>query len=171
MDNAELVHLMQLEDMAPASSSGEPEPSVRWINIGGLDWGVIRAVALKYNLHVLALEDVLQEQGHNQSKADYYQEHLFIRILCHTLEEGRDHDDREDSHESSRSHSKTEISGSWLEAGRGKPQGSEKARDERLPISSPIPLTAVPSSSRSPRSEPPKSLSGFWGAVRSSSLD
>lgn len=36
-------------------------------------------------LHSLALEDVLHEQGHNQSKADYYHKHLFLRILCHWL--------------------------------------------------------------------------------------
>ncbi|KAF8640953.1 hypothetical protein AX17_000600 [Amanita inopinata Kibby_2008] len=61
------------------------QPSVRWINIGGLDWQVLSAVSLRYNFHSLALEDVLHEQGHNHSKADYYHEHLFLRILCHCL--------------------------------------------------------------------------------------
>ncbi|KAG5727439.1 hypothetical protein E4T56_gene11910 [Termitomyces sp. T112] len=47
---------------------------------------VINAVALKYNLFVLALEDVLHEQGHDLSKADYYGEHVFIRTVCHALD-------------------------------------------------------------------------------------
>ncbi|KAF8633561.1 hypothetical protein AX15_001359 [Amanita polypyramis BW_CC] len=50
---------------------------IRWINIGGLDWGVLSTVALRYHLHLLALEEVLHEQGHYQSKADYYHRHLF----------------------------------------------------------------------------------------------
>jgi hypothetical protein len=37
-------------------------------------------------LHSLALEDILHEQGNNHSKADYYPGHLFIRILSHTVE-------------------------------------------------------------------------------------
>ncbi|KAL0951824.1 hypothetical protein HGRIS_008490 [Hohenbuehelia grisea] len=66
-------------------SSHRADSGVRWINIGGLSWDVISAVAVKYDLHSLALEDVLQEQGHNHSKADYYPNHLFLRILCHSL--------------------------------------------------------------------------------------
>ncbi|TFK42085.1 hypothetical protein BDQ12DRAFT_645556 [Crucibulum laeve] len=62
-----------------------PPRAVRWINIGGIDWNVISFLALRYNLHSLALEDVLHEQGHNHSKADYYPEHLFLRVLSHAL--------------------------------------------------------------------------------------
>ncbi|KAJ6606613.1 magnesium transporter [Mycena vulgaris] len=62
-----------------------PTKPFRWINIGGISWDVISALALRYDLHSLALEDVLHEQGHNQSKADYYRQHLFLRILCHSL--------------------------------------------------------------------------------------
>ena len=82
---------------------------VRWINIGGTSWDVLSALALKYSLfsftsrllfsrlctpwlfdrlldvHSLALDDVLHAQGYNLSKADYYQSHLFLRILCHSL--------------------------------------------------------------------------------------
>ncbi|KAF5311796.1 hypothetical protein D9619_002789 [Psilocybe cf. subviscida] len=62
-----------------------PPRMVRWINIGGIDWDVLSNVALKYNLHSLTLEDILHEQGHTHSKADYYPGHLFIRVLSHTL--------------------------------------------------------------------------------------
>jgi hypothetical protein len=36
-------------------------------------------------LHPLAIEDVLSHHSHLRSKADYYQNHLFLRILSHTL--------------------------------------------------------------------------------------
>ncbi|EJF56321.1 hypothetical protein DICSQDRAFT_175003 [Dichomitus squalens LYAD-421 SS1] len=54
-------------------------------DVGGISWDVIRALALKYDLHPLAVEDVLHQRGHTRSKADYYPQHLFVRILVHTL--------------------------------------------------------------------------------------
>lgn len=36
-------------------------------------------------MHPLALEDLLHVRKAARSKADYYQRHLFLRILCHTL--------------------------------------------------------------------------------------
>ncbi|KAI1786797.1 hypothetical protein LXA43DRAFT_1032081 [Ganoderma leucocontextum] len=81
MTNAEFVRLLA-DDKA---SHREPWVRVRWINIGGISWDVISALALKYDLHPLALEDVLTQRGHARSKADYYPQHLFIRILNHTL--------------------------------------------------------------------------------------
>lgn len=50
-----------------------------------LIWEMFNSLA---DLHSLALEDILHEQGHNHSKADYYTEHLFLRILCHSLDLG-----------------------------------------------------------------------------------
>ncbi|KAJ7273360.1 hypothetical protein C8J57DRAFT_1317642 [Mycena rebaudengoi] len=82
MSNAEFVKLMQ-ESKPPIEAEGQHP--LRWINIGGISWDVISAMALRYDLHSLALEDILHEQGHNQSKADYYQQHLFLRVLCHSL--------------------------------------------------------------------------------------
>ncbi|KAF8646269.1 hypothetical protein AX16_007293 [Volvariella volvacea WC 439] len=72
-------------DVSGASGCSNGKATVRWINIGGIDWGVLSALAIKYNLHALALEDVLHEQGHSHSKADYYLAHLFLRILCFSL--------------------------------------------------------------------------------------
>ena len=37
------------------------------------------------DLHPLALEDVLSHHNHLRSKADYYQNHLFLRVISHTL--------------------------------------------------------------------------------------
>lgn len=36
-------------------------------------------------MHPLALEDVLHQRGNARSKADYYNKHLFLRVLCHSL--------------------------------------------------------------------------------------
>lgn len=41
-----------LKDEAPSTESGEehlPPRMVRWINIAGIDWSVLRAVALRYS--------------------------------------------------------------------------------------------------------------------------
>ena len=43
-------------------------------------------------MHPLALEDVLHQRGHARSKADYYAQHLFLRVLCHTLSSERTED-------------------------------------------------------------------------------
>lgn len=60
---------------------------VRWINIGGLSWDVLSAVAIRYDLHPLALEDVLHQRSQARSKADYYLNHIFVRVLRHQLGE------------------------------------------------------------------------------------
>ncbi|KAJ7352375.1 magnesium transporter [Mycena albidolilacea] len=81
MTNREFVNLMS----DPAASEREPWVKVRWINIGGMSWDVIKAVSIKYDLHPLALEDVFHTRSQNRSKADYYTKHLFLRVLCHEL--------------------------------------------------------------------------------------
>ncbi|PPR02360.1 hypothetical protein CVT24_011704 [Panaeolus cyanescens] len=65
--------------------SREPWVKVRWINIGGMSWTVIKALSLKYNLHPLALEDVFHGHSRTRSKADYYSKHLFLRVMSHEL--------------------------------------------------------------------------------------
>lgn len=64
---------------------------VRWINIGGVSWDVMRALALRYEIHPLVMEDILHGRQTYSSKADYYNKHLFIRMLCHTLKAEDDH--------------------------------------------------------------------------------
>ncbi|KAF9566994.1 hypothetical protein CPC08DRAFT_681803 [Agrocybe pediades] len=85
LTNASLISLLKDEE-----GHGLPPSMVRWINIVGIDWSILSAIALKYNLHSLALEDILHERGHTHSKADYYPSHLFIRILCHSLDQESD---------------------------------------------------------------------------------
>ncbi|KAJ6570112.1 magnesium transporter [Mycena vulgaris] len=81
MTNREFVSFMN----DPGASEREPWVKVRWINIGGMSWDVIKAVSIKYDLHPLALEDVFHTRSQTRSKADYYTKHLFLRILCHEL--------------------------------------------------------------------------------------
>ncbi|KAJ6562659.1 hypothetical protein B0H19DRAFT_101692 [Mycena capillaripes] len=83
MTNREFIDLMG----DPEASTREPWVKVRWINIAGLDWGVIKAVSIKYDLHPLALEDLFHAHIGARSKADYYAQHLFLRVLCHELGE------------------------------------------------------------------------------------
>ncbi|KAG7100027.1 hypothetical protein E1B28_001813 [Marasmius oreades] len=81
MTNKEFVNFLT----DPKASQREPWVKVRWINIGGLSWDVMKAVSLKYDIHPLALEDVFHHRPGARSKADYYTKHLFIHILCHEL--------------------------------------------------------------------------------------
>ncbi|KAG6874363.1 hypothetical protein C0995_015099 [Termitomyces sp. Mi166 len=97
MTNKEFVNLLN----DPAASEREPWVKVRWINIGGLSWDVLKAVSIKYgachsdlivknneflkDLHPLALEDIFHTRSQTRSKADYYNKHLFLRVLCHKL--------------------------------------------------------------------------------------
>ncbi|TBU21452.1 hypothetical protein BD311DRAFT_734402 [Dichomitus squalens] len=67
------------------ASSGRAGYGSRECVCGGSIWDVVSALALRYDLHPLALEDVLHQRGHPRSKADYYPQHLFVRILVHTL--------------------------------------------------------------------------------------
>ncbi|KAG7452072.1 magnesium transporter [Guyanagaster necrorhizus] len=81
MTNKEFVNFLDDAD----ASKPEPWVKVRWINIGGMSWDVIKAVSLKYDLHPLALEDVFHTRSQTRSKADYYSKHLFLRILVHEI--------------------------------------------------------------------------------------
>ncbi|KAI0042586.1 hypothetical protein FA95DRAFT_1610078 [Auriscalpium vulgare] len=81
MTNAEFVRFLQNDE----ASARDPWVRVRYINVGGISWDVISALALKYDMHPLALEDVLHQRGHARSKSDYYQQHLFMRVLAHTV--------------------------------------------------------------------------------------
>lgn len=81
MDNARFVQMFNDQ----RSSERESWVKVRWINVCGISWDVMSVLALKYDLHPLAIEDVLHKRGHTRSKTDYYSQHLFIHVLSHTL--------------------------------------------------------------------------------------
>ncbi|KAJ3563082.1 hypothetical protein NP233_g9173 [Leucocoprinus birnbaumii] len=88
MGNARFVEMMK----NGVASERPAWVKVRWVNVGGISWDVIKAMTLRYNLHPLALEDIFHQSGHVRSKADYYARHLFLRVLCHEISE-HDKDD------------------------------------------------------------------------------
>ncbi|CAJ0635232.1 17212_t:CDS:10 [Entrophospora sp. SA101] len=57
--------------------------NVRWINVNGISWDVIKTLALKFDLHPLSIEDALQNT--RRTKLDQYQNHIYISLLLHTL--------------------------------------------------------------------------------------
>ncbi|KZT73375.1 hypothetical protein DAEQUDRAFT_721973 [Daedalea quercina L-15889] len=81
MTNNEFIKMLR----SPSASRRDPWVRVRWINVCGISWDVISALALKYDMHPLAIEDILSQRQHSRSKADYYPQHLFLRVLCHSL--------------------------------------------------------------------------------------
>ncbi|KAJ4473129.1 hypothetical protein J3R30DRAFT_3514880 [Lentinula aciculospora] len=75
----------QLIDMFndPQVSERPSWAKVRWIDVGGISWDVLKALAVKYKIHPLALENILHTHTKpTASKSDYYPQHLFLRILC-----------------------------------------------------------------------------------------
>lgn len=102
MDNHSFLRYLE---QAPRQHPGD----VRWIDVTvsivpyqrlrntpshmkykGVSWDVLSALALEFDLHPLAVEDVL-EQGQIRSKADWFPKHLFVHILDHTLHSPEEH--------------------------------------------------------------------------------
>ncbi|KAF9426502.1 hypothetical protein BGZ94_006421 [Podila epigama] len=66
----------------------QPRPewsTVRWININGMSWDVIKEIALKYDLHQLAVEDLLHVP--QRTKVDMYPKQTYIACTLLTLME------------------------------------------------------------------------------------
>ncbi|QRV73044.1 CorA-like magnesium transporter protein [Ceratobasidium sp. AG-Ba] len=77
--NSELVRW--LGDNFPQRRSNE----IRWINIGGISWDVIKALAIRYDLHPLSIEDVMTGTRDKYFKVDYYTQHLFAQLTSYKL--------------------------------------------------------------------------------------
>lgn len=77
--NAEFLQAQPLER--------ESWVKVRWIHVNGISWDILSQLALTYEMHPLALEDVLQSRVTSPSKSSYYLKHLFLRVVCHTISE------------------------------------------------------------------------------------
>ncbi|KAJ7146338.1 hypothetical protein C8R44DRAFT_12412 [Mycena epipterygia] len=116
MRNAEFV-----DWCASSKSKRQPWVKVRWINIAGVSWDVIKALSLHHELHPLALEDVLHTRPQNLSKADYFLQHLFLRIMTHEVE-------NEDSLSSRRRKAVSEELVQELSA----PESKDSARQRRV---------------------------------------
>ncbi|CAK1361846.1 hypothetical protein CB0940_02827 [Cercospora beticola] len=55
----------------------------RWISVNGLSWDVIRLLGNKYNLHRLAVEDLVHTK--TRTKVDWYADHAFIVLTLQKL--------------------------------------------------------------------------------------
>ncbi|KAG0280226.1 hypothetical protein BGZ95_010825 [Linnemannia exigua] len=58
---------------------------VRWININGMSWDVIKAIATEYDIHHLAVEDLLHVP--QRTKVDLYPKQTYISCTLLTLME------------------------------------------------------------------------------------
>ena len=113
MSKVEFINLMDTGSSEPPTKP--PWAKVRWINICGLSWDVIKAVSMAYgtllvpiyidkylicrtDLHPLALEDVFHGHSRTRSKADYYTQHLFLQVLCHLLVKPQEEEDSSSSY-------------------------------------------------------------------------
>ena len=56
---------------------------VRWINVNGLSWDVIRLLGNHKGLHRLAIEDLMNTR--NRTKADWYSDHTYIVLPLQKL--------------------------------------------------------------------------------------
>ncbi|KXS12365.1 hypothetical protein M427DRAFT_137268 [Gonapodya prolifera JEL478] len=58
-----------------------PRPSwtkVRWINVDGLSWDVVRPMASHYGIHPLATEDIF---NNHRIKCDSYENHMYLSMV------------------------------------------------------------------------------------------
>jgi Mg2+ and Co2+ transporter CorA len=58
-------------------------PKARWINVNGLSYDVVSLLQAAYNLHGLAIEDMLSIRG--RTKVDWYTEHAFVFMTLQKL--------------------------------------------------------------------------------------
>ncbi|KAJ9613769.1 hypothetical protein H2204_014656 [Knufia peltigerae] len=85
----------------------EPWADVRWINVNGLSWDVIRLLGNHKHLHPLAIEDMINTK--NRTKVDWYSDHTYLVLPLQkliNLDEQEDYessDDDDDESEASRS--------------------------------------------------------------------
>lgn len=64
---------------------------VRWINVNGLSWDVIKELGKYKCLHRLAIEDLLNTR--NRTKADWYSDHTYVVLPLQKLVNVEDEDD------------------------------------------------------------------------------
>lgn len=86
--------MRMLEDIQEFFEYDRPKwAKVRWINVDGLNWPCIKLLATKYNLHRLAIEDLLSVQ---RTKMDLYSDRMirlyreliidtYVCLLLHVL--------------------------------------------------------------------------------------
>lgn len=61
----------------------EPWSEVRWINVNGLSWDVIKVLGNYRHLHPLAIEDLIHTK--NRTKVDWYNDHTYMVLPLQKL--------------------------------------------------------------------------------------
>lgn len=81
--SADSVSIVELSNDELIAELDKPRPewsALRWIACHGTSWDVLAALALKHDLHPLAVEDVLHVGASAaRSKSDYYKVHIASR--------------------------------------------------------------------------------------------
>ena len=66
----------------------------RWISVNGLSWDVIKVLGKHYNLHRLAIEDLINVRS--RTKVDWYSDHAFVVLTLQKLVRMHTHPDKPD---------------------------------------------------------------------------
>ncbi len=136
----------------------EDWPDVRWINVNGLSWDVIRLLGNYKGLHRLAIEDLMNTR--NRTKADWYSDHTYIVLPLQrlvNLQAPDDCDSDEDSDDE-----KVGWQRKRTAEDRGKRLKHEKKhRRKQGPISALLSDMFTTSNARVPKSHKLNSATGF----------
>ncbi|KAF2718101.1 hypothetical protein K431DRAFT_231608 [Polychaeton citri CBS 116435] len=72
------------ETLEKALSEERPEDlPCRWVSVNGLSWDVVKLLGNKYELHRLAVEDLINT--HSRTKVDWYKEHACMILTLQKL--------------------------------------------------------------------------------------
>ena len=77
--SAEDISITELDNSDLEDFLSKPQPEwvrVRWINVDGLSWDVVRCLGNYKKLHRLAIEDLLNTK--NRTKVDWYNDHTYM---------------------------------------------------------------------------------------------
>ncbi len=87
---------------------GPPEWSdVRWINVNGLSWDVIRVLGNHKRLHRLAIEDLMHTK--NRTKVDWYTDHTYMVLPLQKLINLEENESDDSSDEEDKDDSKSDV--------------------------------------------------------------
>jgi hypothetical protein len=78
--SAERMEKYELDNASIEDFLVQPRPewvSVRWVNVNGLSWDVIQACGNAFDLHRLAIEDLMNPRG--RSKVDWYSNQAYSK--------------------------------------------------------------------------------------------
>jgi len=87
--NSQFLDNQNLKDFL--AEEQEDWSQVRWINVNGLSWDVIKELGKYKCLHRLAIEDLLNTR--NRTKADWYNDHTYVVLPLQKLVNVEDEDD------------------------------------------------------------------------------